>query len=376
MILFSSLAILSALLAVGIAIRVMLQNDYKTLANLRSGTEAFYFSAAGIEWSKSEIALTPRMPPVPENRTANLRSGSFSVSFVSPAQVGPLAATVVVRSVGSLGTSSHMLQARLTKTHDLADAAIGLRGNAAKVSFGGGTIFISGVDHEPAKGSVVPSSGERPAISTAAENVRELVDQALPASLVGILESSGAASPVATSNYLPAAVVEQLVNDFCASTSAVRNIIPPAGVLMLENQTWGTRNAPQLRCFEGSLGPGDGVTVTGNVDGAGILVIRNADLTLAGAFHWEGLIIVSGSDVGLKVTGPSNKDVLGGVLLNEAGAPSGTTAILDVQGSFRALFSREALGRAAGTVATVNLDSAFAALPFVISQNYWRSVSP
>ena len=56
MVLMSALTILTVLLAVGIGIRVMLQNDYRVLSNLRRGTEAFYYSAAGLEWSKNELA--------------------------------------------------------------------------------------------------------------------------------------------------------------------------------------------------------------------------------------------------------------------------------------------------------------------------------
>src|SRR5581483_8935513 len=49
MVLMSCLTILAVLLAVGLGTRVMIKNDYQALANLRGGTEAFYYSAAGIE---------------------------------------------------------------------------------------------------------------------------------------------------------------------------------------------------------------------------------------------------------------------------------------------------------------------------------------
>ena len=82
-VLFSSLTILSVLLAVGIGVRTMLQNDYKILANLRGGMEAFYFSVAGIEWSKSELGRTLILPPAPANRPVRFQSGSFSISLMS-----------------------------------------------------------------------------------------------------------------------------------------------------------------------------------------------------------------------------------------------------------------------------------------------------
>ena len=148
MVLVTCLTILSALLAVGIGIRVMLQNDFRVLANLRGGTEAFYYSSAGLEWSKNEIAGVTAFPPTPPNQSKSFASGGFAVTFSSPVVTGPLAARIVVRSVGTTGTSSHTVQARLTKTYDLADGAVALRGNAAGVNFSGTGIFISGADHD------------------------------------------------------------------------------------------------------------------------------------------------------------------------------------------------------------------------------------
>ena len=83
-ILFTSLAILSILLTVGIASRVMVRNDFRVLTNLRGGTETFYIAAAGLEWSKHEIAQTSVFPPTPANRTESFAAGHFAVSFLPP----------------------------------------------------------------------------------------------------------------------------------------------------------------------------------------------------------------------------------------------------------------------------------------------------
>ena len=377
MILFSSLTILSVLLAVGIGIRTMLQNDYKILANLRGGTEAFYISVAGIEWSKNEIGRMLIIPPAPENRTVNFQSGSFSVAFMSPTSVGPLAATVVVRSTGSLGPSSHILQAQLTKTYDLADAALSLRGNAATVNLGSSPIVISGADYDPATGNAVAGAKPRSAISTSDDSLRGLVQQALGNAPQAILDSASAGPGLATSGYLPATSVTQMVNDLCASAAAVVTIVPSSGALLIfENQIWGTPSSPALRCFEGLAASGDAITMAGNITGAGILIVRNADLVLAGSYRWEGLIIIAGGEVGLRVSGPSDKEMIGGVILNETGSPTSAKAILDIQGNLRLRFSRKTLARSAGFMSTATLEQIASALPFVISQNYWRTVTP
>ena len=375
-VLFTSLTILTVLLAVGIGIRTMLQNDFKVLTNLRGGTEVFYISAAGIEWSKNEISRTPVMPPAPENRTVSFQAGSFSVVFLSPTQMDPLAASVVVRSTGMLRASSHIIQAQLTKSYDLSDAALSIRGSAGQVNLGSSPVFISGSDYDPATGHAVAGAKPRLAISASDETLRALIQNALDSAPQTVLDSASASPGLATSGHLPAASVAQLADHLCSSGSAVVTLMPPSGSVSFENQTWGNPTAPELRCFEGLSTPGDTVTLTGDTAGAGILIVRNADLILAGAMNWEGLILITGGEVGLRASGPANKEIIGGILINETASPTKTTAILDIQGSFRLRFSRKTLARAAGLVSSAALDQVASALPFVITQNYWRTVEP
>jgi len=105
-------------------------------------------------------------------------------------------------------------------------------------------------------------------------------------------------------------------------------------------------------------------------------VVRNADLNLSGSFRWEGLVIVSGQELGLKVSGATSKEILGAVLVNETGNPGSSIAILDIQGNLRLLFSREALRRAAKLIPSATLKNTYVALPSFVSQDYWRTASP
>jgi hypothetical protein len=377
MVLISSLTILSVLLLVGMGVRVMMQNDYRVLANLRGGTEAFYVSVAGLEWSKDEISRMATFPPAPINQTKNFAGGEFAVSFLSATVVGPLTTKLVVHSVGTIGNSSHVIQAQLTKAYDLADAAIGLRGNVSRINFSGNSVFVSGVDHDLGTKKPVSGAQARPAISASDDKLRELVTQALgDPSQRDILDSTSAIPAVGTSNFLPGSVISQLAGGLCGSPGVSITSIPNDGRLVLENQSWGTQTSPQLRCIEGLPMSGDGLTLNGTNTGAGILIIKDAELILSGSFHWEGLIIITGGEVALKVLGSSSKEILGGVIVNETGSPESTTPVLDVQGNLRMLFSRQALARAAGLVPMPILGNTYAALPSVISQQYWRTVSP
>lgn len=376
MVLMSSLAILFVLMVVGMGVGVMLQNDYRVLANLRRGTEAFYFSVAGVEWSKTEIARVTSFPPLPSNQTQSFSTGEFAVSFLSSTLAGPLSAKIVVRSVGTNGTSQSVLQAQLTKAYDLSDAALGLRGNGTRVNLSGDAVFISGADHDPSDGSLVSGAKSRSSVSASDDGLRTVVQQALgEPPRAGVLDGSSGIPAITTSSYLPTAFVPQLAGQLCASPTATVHTISSGGSLTVENQTWGTRAAPQLHCIEGLTAPGDAVNLAG-VTGAGIVVVRDADLNLTGAFRWEGLVLVTGSNVSLKATGSNTKDLFGAAVVNEAGIPGENRALLDLDGHFRLLFSRKALSGAASLVPTVSLNSAYASLPFLIFQDYWRTSTP
>jgi len=374
-ILFTSLAILSILLTVGIASRVMVRNDFRVLTNLRGGTETFYIAAAGLEWSKHEIAQTAVFPPMPANRTESFAAGHFAVSFLSPVIASSLRAQIVVRSVGTLGTSSHTLQAQLTKSYDLVDSAIALRGNPAAVNLSGSGILISGADRDPSTGLGVAGASPRAGISVVGQSMNDLVSQAAGTISPQSIDSASSV-PIAQSEHLPASLVAQLAADLCSQASAIQSTVPLTGALVYENQTWGSASLPQLRCIDGLASTGDSVTLAGTMSGAGILIVRNADLILTGALRWEGMVIVIGGEIGLKVTGPSSKEILGGVILNESGTPGINKAILDIQGSFQLLFSRQTLSQAATLIPTSILNQTYTSLPALITQNYWRSVTP
>jgi hypothetical protein len=114
-----------------------------------------------------------------------------------------------------------------------------------------------------------------------------------------------------------------------------------------------------------------------NTGGAGILVIRDTEAILTGDFRWEGWLIISGDDVGFRVLGGDNKEILGALIIHESGNGTGSgPATLDVQGSLGVRFSRQAFNLAAPLVPPATLSATYSVLPFALKQDYWRSISP
>lgn len=378
MVLFVTLVILTVLMVVSVAAMVSMQTDYKITANLKSGAQAFFVAEAGVEWAKGEIYKSATNPPNLPAGTRDLSPGNFSISLLSSTKVTPLNGKLTVRSTGSRGGSSHAIQAELVKTYDLSDGAIALRGFSDGITFDSRDIVIDGRDYDPTNGNLVRGASARPAISTADESLKKHVEAAVEN--LQRTESPGyekSVFDVSQSEFLPSQTIDRLATDFCAATRALVTSIPAEGTLTLAGQTWGSRSSPEIRCINGLSGRGDSVSLGENFSGAGILVVKDAELIASGAFRWEGLIVVNGNDIGVKIEGTGNKELYGSLIINETNSASGTaSSTLRVQGAIRVLYSRAALNQATVLIPESVLESSYGHLPAAVSHTYWKVVTP
>jgi len=82
----------------------------------------------------------------------------------------------------------------------------------------------------------------------------------------------------------------------------------------------GTPRNPQLVYFRGDLDASSnftGLTIKGQIHGAGILVVEDADLKNYGSLHWQGAILVSGRYVGTGFMNGSTTRINGAFVSNE-----------------------------------------------------------
>jgi Tfp pilus assembly protein PilX len=377
MILFVSLTILSLLVAVGLGVIVSTQNDSKVTANLRSATETFYVAEAGLAWAKDQLSRLANNPPAPVDSTLAFSGGSFSVSFLTPNKVSALVAHVVIRSNGVSRDSAQAIQARVTKTYDLADGALSLKGHH-RVSFNGNSFFISGLNHDPTNGQVLFGDKPTAGISVANEvSLREVRDRLTIEQLANVTGNEAGAGAISLSEFLPVSAVAKIGEELCNHSQALKQAIPADGTLAVGDLLWGTRSNPQLRCIEGLSGSGDAVALSGGSTGAGILLVKNADLVVSGSFRWEGLVVVTGENVSFRVAGSETKEIYGSVIVNESNPAIGSGQLtLDLQGALRVRYSRAALARSAELIPPSLMDSLYHFLPATITQDYWRALTP
>ena len=317
--------------------------------------------------------------PLPAlNSSSTISSGTFSVATISTVAISPLVSRMVVRSTGKFASSSQIVQAELIKRFLLADAAVGLRGNASHPIFVGNDFSISGIDHDPATSKPMANLRPYAGFSVSHPATKEAIETSLePTQLSRVSGTDRQGAMIAETQNLPSATIIDWLTTCVQQKMPNSQLFRPILHVSLTDQQWGNRSAPQLRCLDGAPGSADSVANVSNSSGAGILIVRNADLILEGGFRWEGLIIITGSMVSLKVLEPGSKEIIGGIIVNETSTYSESNPpTLEIHGPIKILFSRSALQTAASVVPASALTSAYASLPSEVVQSYWRPVTP
>jgi hypothetical protein len=105
----------------------------------------------------------------------------------------------------------------------------------------------------------------------------------------------------------------------------------------LSGGTMGTRADPEVTIINP---PGGALTLSGGVDGAGVLVVTgDTEVTVTGSFHFEGVVLILGDNGALTTSGTT--DIFGAVIVNSGVADSDPE--LETQGSSNLKYSSEAL---------------------------------
>ena len=237
-VLYASLMLLALIMAVGVQAIVSTRSNFQMSSNLRAENVAFYLSEAGIEWSKNELAQTTIHPPAPLNALLAISSGTFSVATISTVAVSPLLSRMVIRSSGSFASSSQIVQAELIKRYLLADAAIGLRGNANRAIFVGDLFTISGLDHDPATGKPIARVRPYAGITVSDPDAKQRLETALePTQLAKISGTDRNGATIAETESLSGEAIVRFTTDLCSTGNAQLTAVAPGTSISLADQT-------------------------------------------------------------------------------------------------------------------------------------------
>ena len=382
MALITGLVILVLLTAIGTYAINLTQIDQTLSANLKASKQAFYLADAGIEWGKQRVLTDANMPPSPAGSTQNLNSGSYTVAFkdILP-QALAWQYRITVEATGNIGPdsvkASKTLQAFVTKTYDISDGAITMRGNEAHSQFEGDSFQVDGRDYYYNNQTgqwELTSSPPQVGISVPNTTLESVVEGALSSQQKDNVQGLGGTSSVPSvgvSTSLSSSAITAVANTLCSSAHSYTPILIDTQIS--GDKTYGTRTSPQITCFDGIGVPGlMGVEFSGNVSGAGILIVKHADLLTRGNLNFEGLVIVTGNKVGFGMWGGG--EVYGSVIINETSTDGSSYRELWLKGNAEIKRSLSALSLAKGLIPLSTISGIISGLPTSIQQVSWTEV--
>jgi Tfp pilus assembly protein PilX len=279
---------------------------------------------------------------------------------------------VVVTSTGTIGTTTRTITVVVSRTAALpVNGALAFPGAQADMSVRASSVVIDGRDTKVADSPGTPTgaaasvygvtvNGGLPALATRLE-------AALAAGTQNDVRGKNRTDPSSTARgadtiQADATLTSQMVADFVDAVKSAADVTintgPGSGSSLgnvgstcatdIESSTcWGTSARPKIVYVRGAL-PDVGTRYTslrlaGTSTGTGILIVENGVVEIAGNFRWNGPIVVTGRNVGIRFRGVGSQLVYGATIVNELNPAAGANLEGDAVGQPNILYSNEAL---------------------------------
>jgi hypothetical protein len=165
----------------------------------------------------------------------------------------------------------------------------------------------------------------------------------------GTIQADGALTSQAITDFLAAvrSKADLTINTSPGNTHSISNIGSTCSTDVKSSTCWGTTSRPKIVYVSGTL---SGIStqytsliISGDSAGTGILIIENGNVEISGNFRWNGPIIVSGTNVGIRYRGDGTQSVYGATVINELHDDGASNLEGDIQGTSSILYSRETL---------------------------------
>jgi len=280
---------------------------------------------------------------------------------------------VVVTSTGTIGTTTRTITVVIAKTAGLPiNGALAFPGSQADVSLRASSMMIDGRDTKIGDPPGAPT-GSAPAVygiavnpsfpalvarleTALADGARNDVrgkDRTNPSATqrgANTISAHGALTSQAVTDFVDAAksTADLTINASPGNASSLSNIGSTCATDLENSTCWGTSARPKVVYIRGAM-PNVGTRYTslslaGESSGTGVLIIENGIVEIGGSFRWNGPIIATGRNVGIRFRGDGNQVVYGAAVVNELDPVAVANIEGDAVGKPHILYSAEALG--------------------------------
>jgi Tfp pilus assembly protein PilX len=377
-----------------------LSDSARARAVAEAGLEAAYVQVATAANFTSLIASAPGSGEVAVATNATLPGftaayGTYSVIVRNDYRNGDNLITGVVKegsatvdtnnrlimvATGTAGNATRMVQVMVKRTPMLPiTAALMFPGNDANTNFSGTAFEVNGNDTNlnGTAGSCAAVYGVSTANSSNETIVQNSLSSTQKSKVTGKKQVSSGLNygdnVIAADGTLTQTLIADFIKDAKRGADVSLYSPSPSGLSYSSIGTsectsnwasqscWGTSDKPKIVYIEGEPDPTSqfsALTLNGNVEGHGILIVKNGDLRVNGNFTWHGLVIVTGGWVGLGFMGSVNSTdqiVYGAVISNETSTDPLYEGVVYADAKLR--YSCQGLARAFGARRLVTMSS-------------------
>ena len=280
---------------------------------------------------------------------------------------------VIVTSTGTIGTTTRTITVVISKTAALPiNGALGFPGAQADVSLRASSFVIDGRDTRIADRPGAPTGAAAavygvavndglPALATRLETTlaagpqndvrgKDRTDPSATARGADTIRADGALTSQTVADFVDAArsAADVTINASPGNGSSLSDVGSTCATDVESSTCWGTSARPKIVYVRGAL-PDVGTRYTslrlaGTSMGTGILIVENGVVEIAGSFRWNGPIVLTGRNVGIRFRGEGSQMVYGATIVNELNPVAVANVEGDAVGKPHILYSNEALG--------------------------------
>jgi len=280
---------------------------------------------------------------------------------------------VIVTSTGTIGTTTRTITVVISKTAGLPiNGALAFPGSQADVSLHASSVMIDGRDTKIGDRPGAPTGSAsavygitvnpslpalaarlETALADGARNDVRGKDKTNPSATTrgaNTIRADGALTSQAVTDFVDAAksTADVTINASPGNASSLSNIGSTCATDLESSTCWGTSARPKIVYIRGAL-PDVGTRYTslslvGESSGTGVLIIENGIVEIGGSFRWNGPVIATGRNVGIRFQGDGNQVVHGAVIVNELNPVAVANIEGDTVGKLHIVYSAEALG--------------------------------
>jgi Tfp pilus assembly protein PilX len=280
---------------------------------------------------------------------------------------------VIVTSTGTIGTTTRTITVVVSKTAGLPiSGALAFPGSRADVSLRASSVLIDGRDTKIADRPGAPTgsasavygivvnpslpalaAGLEAALAAGPQNDVRGKDKTNPSATTrgpNTISADGTLTSQAVTDFVDAAksTADVTINTSAGNASTLRNIGSTCATDIESSTCWGTSAHPKIVYIRGALSDADrrytSLSLAGTSFGTGILIVENSVVEISGNFRWNGPIVATGRNVGIRFRGDGTQVVYGAAIVNELNPAAVANVEGDSVGEPDILYSNEALG--------------------------------